>query len=101
MTERCYLLANDRETAYATGEEARTALVALGYGLVAEVDCGSGTITSQANPEYVAQGDAERELFDSLPEAEKHTRQRLVGGVQIEEAGQHVPWGTLKAKAPD
>jgi hypothetical protein len=98
IKERCYRLADRRETVEVRGDAARDALVAHGYGLVAEIDCTTGTVTVQADPEYVEQGERERAAFDELDEAEKRQLRRQVGGVLIEQPGQLTSWGAAKAK---
>ena len=90
--ERCYRLADHSDMVEDRGDAARDALVAHGYGLVSEIDCTTGTITAQADPEFVAQGEQEYAAFDALEPAEKRELQRRVGGVQVEMAGQSVPW---------
>ena len=90
--ERCYRLAHQTESVEVRGDAARDALIAHGYGLVSAIDCVTGSMTAQADPEYVAQGERERTAFESLPEDEKRALRRQVGGVQVEMAGQSVPW---------
>ena len=92
MTERCYRLADHAETVDVIGEDARDALVAMGYGLIAEVDCDSGAITAQADESEVARAQQDREAFEALPEEEQRALRRQVGGVQIAEAGQLISW---------
>jgi hypothetical protein len=67
-------------------------MIHLGYGLVSEISCSNGTVTAQADPEFVAQGKAERDVFALLPDDEKRALRRQVGGVVIEQSGQSVPW---------
>jgi hypothetical protein len=90
--ERCYRLANHRETVDAHGDTARDALVAHGYDLVSEIDCLTGTVTAQADESEVARVRQEHEAFEALPAEEQRALRRQVGGVVIEEAGQSVPW---------
>lgn len=93
MTELCYRVANHEETVDVQGEAARDAMVRLGYGLVSEVSCQSGTITTGADPEDVARGEREHEFAASLPEEELRQLRRQVGTVIIQEPGQLAPWG--------
>ena len=91
--ERCYRLANEREAVEVRSEAAKELLIAQGFAVIAAIDCVSGGITVQADPEYVAQGERERAAFEALPEEEQRALRRQVGGVQVEMAGQSVPWG--------
>jgi hypothetical protein len=91
--ERCYRLAHQRESVEVRGDAARDALIAHGYSLVSAIDCLTGSITAQADPEYVTQGEREWAAFEALPEDEKRALRRKVGGVQVEMAGQSIPWG--------
>ena len=98
----CYKLIDHRgEPEWAMNDVARDAFIARGYQLVAEIDCTSGTITSQADPEYVAQGDRERAAWDELEPMEQRQLRRMVGPVLVEPPGWTVPWGLAQSKASD
>src|SRR6476620_216434 len=83
MTERCFRMADHLTVVDVQGEAAKDAVVAHGYGLLAEIDCGTGTITAQADPGYVAQGEREAALLDELEPAEVRQLRRQIGSAQL------------------
>ena len=95
--ERCYRLADFEDTIDCRGEASRDALVRLGYGVVAEIDCDSGTITSGADEDEIARGEKGRAEFDALPPEEQRALRRAVGGVSISRSTPDVGWGDKKA----
>ena len=104
MNERCYRLANHSGhsgTVDARGGNTRDALITRGFTLVAEIDCLHGTITSQADPEYVAQGERERAAWDELEPMEQRQLRRMVGPTLVEPPGWTIPWGVAQQKAAD
>ena len=90
-TEQCWRLTDDKEHVDTCDAVARDALVRMGWSLVAAIS-ETGTITAQADEQYIDQGEYERDLFASLPEEEQRALRRQTGSVVLEQAGQSVPW---------